>query len=389
MEKRNKLVAVIFLAFILIVPAVTVVRDLVAPAESGLSEAEQKVLENNGSLQKEDGDESESGEEMETAQEDVGAEQEDGAPVEEAVGFARLQNILNSFTERLFGRTRLIAFNTELTSLITGGTYIESTQVLLGKNDMFFYKTELDGHPIWDYMGINHFTDEELAAIADNLVATRDYLASRGIEFYVMCAPNKEIIYPENMPDTIARVDEVSRGEQLAEYIAKNTDLIFVYPKDALLEAKKYTQIYYKTDTHCNQKGSFVMMQELFRAAYGTHAELSSVSFRCDSTDYLGDLATLAGLGDDDKYKIDDVYVFERDTADPSQYHDQTLLFVGDSFGGFLSAVCKGYYKYDEVYWEYPDSFNIELYDKYKPDVVIWERAERYCEKFGADNLRK
>ena len=385
MEKRNKLIAVVFLVFILIVPAVTVARDLVAPAESGLSEAEKLVLENNGSLQKEDGDESESG--GETAEN--GEEQNEAAPVEEAVGFAKLQSVLNSFTERLFGRTRLIAFNTELTSLITGGTYIESTQVLLGKNDMFFYKTELDGHPIWDYMGINHFTDEELAAIVGNILATRDYLASRGIEFYAICAPNKEIIYPENMPDTIARVDEVSRGEQLAEYIAENTDLIFVYPKDALLEAKKDAQIYYKTDTHCNQKGSFVMMQELFRAAYGTHAELSSVSFRCDSTDYLGDLATLAGLGDDDKYKIDDVYVFERDTADPSQYHDQTLLFVGDSFGGFLSAVCKGYYRYDEVYWEYPDSFNIELYDKYKPDVVIWERAERYCEKFGADNLRK
>ncbi len=387
MEKRNKLIAVVFLAFILIVPVVTVVRDFVAPEDGGLSEAERAVLENNGSLQDEKNEEST---ESESTQTDVGEEAGGQVDVEQGLpAFVRLQNTLNGFTERLFGRTKLIAFNTGLTSFLTGGTYIESTQVLLGKNNMFFYKTELDGHPIWDYMGINHFTDEELAAIAGNIVATRDYLASRGIEFYAMCAPNKEIIYPENMPDTIARVDEVSRGEQLAEYLAENTDLVFVYPKDALLEAKKETQIYYKTDTHCNQKGSFVMIQELFREAYGTHAELSSVEFRCDSTEYLGDLATLAGLGNEDKYKIDDVYVFEKDTADPAQYHDQTLLFVGDSFGGFLSAVCKGYYKYDEVYWEYPDSFDIEMYDKYNPDVVIWERAERYCEKFGADNLRK
>lgn len=386
MEKRNKLIAVLFLAFILIVPVVTVARDFAASEDSGLSDAEKAVLKNNGSLQDEKDEEDTQAESSGQADAEQGAAD---VSKQELPVFVRLQNALNSFTERLFGRTRLIAFNTELTSFLTGGTYIESTQVLLGKNDMFFYKTELDGHPIWDYMGINHFTDEELAEIAGNIMATRDYLASRGIEFYAMCAPNKEIIYPENMPDTIARVDEVSRGEQLAEYIAENTDLVFVYPKDALLEAKKDTQIYYKTDTHCNQKGSFVMIQELFRAAYGTHAELSSVDFRCDSTEYIGDLATLAGLGDEDKYKIDDVYVFERDTADPSQYHDQTLLFVGDSFGGFLSAVCKGYYKYDEVYWEYPDSFNIKMYDKYDPDVVIWERAERYCEKFGASNLRE
>jgi hypothetical protein len=86
----------------------------------------------------------------------------------------------------------------------------------------------------------------------------------------------------------------------------------------------------------------------------------------------------MAGLSD--KYKIDTVYVFEKESADSEQYHDQTLLFVGDSFGGFLSAVSKGYYR--EVYWEHPDTFEYSMYEKYNPDVVIWERAERYCEKF-------
>ena len=36
---------------------------------------------------------------------------------------------------------------------------------------------------------------------------------------------NKEIIYEEYMPDTIARVNEVSRSEQVAEYMWANTDL--------------------------------------------------------------------------------------------------------------------------------------------------------------------
>ena len=294
--------------------------------------------------------------------------------------FIVLQDKINKFTSNTFARKELIMFNTELTSLLTGGTYIESTQVLKGKNNMFFYKTELDGHPpLWDYMGIDSFSDEQLENITKTLVETRDYLAGKGIEFYVMCAPNKEIIYPENMPDTIARVSEVSRGEQLSNYVNQNTDLVFVYPKDALIERKDEAQLYYLTDTHSNQKGSFVMMQELFKEAYGTYAELSTVSFTTDVTDHAGDLVHLAGLNE--KYKIDHVYSFDKDSADKAQYHDQSLLFVGDSFGGFLSAVSKGYYR--DVYWEHPDKFEYSMYEEYKPDVVILERSERYCDKLG------
>lgn len=366
MKNRDKWITIVFLIFIMSIPAITIARNVFGPAqgEEQLTDEEKAILENNGTYQDKD--------------KDTTADNE-AAPAEQEPAFVRLQGRINVFIGGLFGRTKLIAFNTGLTSILTGGTYIESTQTLLGKNDMFFYKTELDGHPIWDYMGINHFTEGELAAIAANLLATREYLDEKGIEFYMMCMPNKEIIYEENMPDTIARVNEVSRGEQLAEYIHANTDLIFVYPKDALLAAKEESPVYYSTDTHCNQKGSFVSLQELFDAAYGKKATLDSVSFRTDATDYSGDLVAMAGLTG--KYNIDTVYVFEKESADKAQQHDQVLLFVGDSFGGFLSAVSKGYYK--EVYWVYSTEFKNSMYEDYKPDVVIWEWAERYCEEFA------
>ena len=96
---------------------------------------------------------------------------------------------------------------------------------------MFFYKTELDGKPIWDYMGINHFTEAEMAVIAANLTATRDHLNAVGIEFYTMCIPNKEIIYAENMPDTIARVNEVSRGSSWRSICTKTRILYLSIPR--------------------------------------------------------------------------------------------------------------------------------------------------------------
>jgi hypothetical protein len=372
MKNRDKIITIAFLVFILTIPFVSVVRNCMPKSEeSELTEEQKAVLEQNGTMQTTTEGESETQtSETETA---IAEEVTSSEPL-----FIQLQAKINTFIEGLFGRTKLIAFNTNLTSLLTGGTYIESTQTLQGKNGMFFYKTELDGHPLWDYMGINHFSDEELAAIADNLTNTKQYLNEQGIEFYAMLMPNKEIIYEDNMPDTIARVNKVSRGEQLSDYVNENTNVDFVYPKDELLAGKDETLIWYNTDSHCNMKGSFIALQTLFNKIYGTKRDLDSVSFRIDADDYAGDLVTLAGIAD--KYKVDTYYVFEKESADPEQYHDQSLLWVGDSFGGFLTYVAKGYYR--DVTWVYPSDFKLSMYEEYNPDVVIWESIERYCETF-------
>ncbi len=377
MKNRDKWIAVIFMLFIFTLPIVTVVRGFLPQSqEETLTEEQQELLDKNGTMQG-----GSHGDSTDSSTESTGGQT---AEQVKTPWFTALQNALNSFTERLCARNKLIAFNSELTSLLTGGTYMESTQVLLGKNNWLFYKTELDGHPLWDYMGINHFTDDELAAIAANLVSMRDGFNERGVDFYVTALPNKEIIYEEYMPDTVARVDTVSRAEQLANYIWDNTDLVYVYPKQALLDAKAEGQIYYQTDTHWNQKGAFVGMQQLMHEAYGVEAKnLDSVSFDITSNDLAGDLAVIGGVAD--KYNIDTTYVFDADTADKAQYRDEVALVVGDSFSGFLSTIAKGYYK--EVHWIYTKDFTMSMLDEYDADVVIWESVERYMETFLNVNL--
>ena len=377
MKNRDKWIAVIFMLFIFTLPIVTVVRGFLPQSqEETLTQEQQELLDKNGTMQG-----GSHGDSTDGSTESTG---EQTAEQVKTPWFTALQNTLNSFTERLCARNKLIAFNSELTSLLTGGTYMESTQVLLGKNNWLFYKTELDGHPLWDYMGINHFTEDELAATAARLVSARDGFNALGVDFYVTALPNKEIIYEEYMPDTVARVDEVSRAEQLADYIWDNTDLVYVYPKQALLDAKAEGQIYYQTDTHWNQKGAFVGMQQLMHEAYGVEAKnLDSVSFDITSHDLAGDLAVIGGVAD--KYNIDTTYVFDADTADKAQYRDEVALVVGDSFSGFLSTIAKGYYK--EVHWIYTKDFTMSMLDEYDADVVIWESVERYMETFLNVNL--
>ena len=377
MKNRDKWIAVIFMLFIFTLPTVTVVMGFLPQSqEDTLTEEQQNLLDKNGTIQ--------GGSRGDSTDGSAGSAGEQTTGQGKTPWFTAVQNTLNGFTERLCARDKLIAFNSELTSLLTGGTYMESTQVLLGKDNWLFYKSELDGHPLWDYMGINHFTDEELAAIATNLMNMRDGFNALGVDFYVTALPNKEIIYEEYMPDTIARVDEVSRGEQLANYIQENTDLVYVYPKQALLDAKAEGQIYYRTDTHWNQRGAFVGMQQLMHEAYGVDAkDLNSVSFDITSYDLAGDLAVIGGVAD--KYNIDTTYVFDADTADKAQYRDEVALVVGDSFSGFLSTIAKGYYK--EVHWIYTKDFTMSMLDEYDADVVVWESVERYMETFLNVNL--
>ena len=87
MKNRNKWIAIIFLIFIFTVPVVTVVRGFM-PAQETVSEAEQAVLNNNGSTNEgKHGDASAKEEEMSSE-----AVTEEKQPL-----FTRIQNSLNNF----------------------------------------------------------------------------------------------------------------------------------------------------------------------------------------------------------------------------------------------------------------------------------------------------
>lgn len=350
MQNREKWIAIIFTIFILCMPAATVASNLFA----GRTEGTYKEIPDAAS------------------ESDL-----------EKSWFKRFQHDLDQFTKSLLIRKDLIKVNEKFTLAVTGGSYLGSTQVLLGKNKWIFFKTEDDGEPIKDYMGINHFTQNELAEIAVRLTGVRDYFKERGIDFYIMVIPNKEIVYAENMPDTIVRVNEVSRGEQLASYIKEETDLVYVYPKQALCNAKSEHQVYYTTDTHWNQKGAFVGMQELLKEAYGTYADLDSANFLINSTDFAGDLAIIGDIKE--QYGIDTEYVFDKFSTDKSQYRDETLLIIGDSFSDFLAIVAKNYYR--EVYRVTTSEFTMDMVDEYKADVILWESGERRLNTFQDVNL--
>lgn len=290
-----------------------------------------------------------------------------------------VRDTLTAFTDQLFFKKQLIALNIKTTSVLTDGSYFESAQVLPGKEGWLFYKADTEEeHPLQDYTGVNRYTEEELARIASNLKDTQDYFLNRwGVPFYTVSIPNKEILYSEYMPETVLRLHTQSREGQLIDYMKNRPDISYFSLKEAFIKAKSDpVPLYYKTDTHWNLFGAYVGLQEIFQQVYGNGIPADSSCFHLESEDHPGDLARLTGVPE--QFPTDAYYVPDAGFADPAQYHDQTLLIIGDSFGGDLSEIAEPYYR--QVYYVPFKSFHIEDMASYQPDLVIWECVERYLD---------
>ncbi len=253
---------------------------------------------------------------------------------------------------------------------------MESNEVLLGKDGWLFYKATGDGTPLYDYMGINHFSEEELAKVYDNLVAIGDGISARGMDVIFMTVPNKEQVYSEYMPDTVDKINDKSRLDELTEYIESKGGLIadrygYVDTSKVLRACKDIYPLFYRTDTHWTECGSYLALMELRRAMDQRVTPIDEVVFT-DKGGFVGDLAKISGSRDE----YSDVNpVIDASSINDDSTKDQVMLIIGDSFGDAMIHSAKHFYK--EVYWVRLKEYTDEL-DRYEPDVVVVECVERY-----------
>ncbi|MCF0260987.1 MAG: hypothetical protein HUJ54_14090, partial [Erysipelotrichaceae bacterium] len=287
------------------------------------------------------------------------------------------------FSSSIPGKKEGAAFATAVTKAVSGNTYIESTQVLLGKDDWLFYKSVEDGDPVSDYIGEERFSEQQKADAAANLSQLTEYFKGRSQVFAAMSIPNKASVYPEQMPDTIIQVNDYSKGRELVDYVQSNTGVNMINAYPALMEARKDRQVYYSTDTHFNQIGNFVACMELLKGLGLPTQPLSSVSFKEIYKDWSGDLALICSMSD--QFKQDTYYELNTDTVDPNAKNHKKLLLIGDSFASQMTPILKNYF--DEVNYVNIVEFTPEMLDQYEADYVVWEACERYTKRFFEESL--
>ncbi|MGL5973128.1 MAG: hypothetical protein ACRCZK_05425 [Oscillospiraceae bacterium] len=137
------------------------------------------------------------------------------------------------------------------------------SNVIRGKNDWLYYTSQ---KILEDYQNINLPNEEKLKQYANKYIKAYEHSKIKNIPFIGYLALDKKTIYPENYPDAIKKVSNISKRDLLETYINENTNMNFLIPYDQLISAKNNGETVYSEridNAHWNLMGEFVGYQVL------------------------------------------------------------------------------------------------------------------------------
>lgn len=282
-------------------------------------------------------------------------------------------------TDRFTGRSALITVDAWIKENVfrTG-----SDQVIVGRDGFLFYADTAA-----DFTGENALTDAELTEIVFALQTLSDYAAAHGAQLIVAIAPNKNTVYPDQMPALYRKSDALSNRERLHSALTE-AGIAYADLAAALTAESGDTLLYHKRDTHWNNAGALVAANAILDAAHIAHDDLSTYPL-LKTHDFFGDLdellyPSLARL--DDNFTPD--FDFSSAFIYTSTYRtamDMVITTRGsgtgralvfrDSFGSALIPYLST--AFSEVRYERAAPYRIDLLKQFDADIVILEIAER------------
>lgn len=276
------------------------------------------------------------------------------------------------------------------------------SKVLIGKNEgdksstWIFYQNDEDYNPVKETQGILTFSEEEKIKIAKEMSITTDEFNKREIDLYFAVIPNKENLYREMFPDYIKIYEEETRAEKVLKYVKEEYNLDnIIYTKNALEEAKKDYQVYYKQDTHWNDYGAFIGFKTIMENIEPEYTDFEHKVIISEEMIMEKDLAQMLGIKNllKDKevtvdFKSDVIYgemVYETAnkiviTTCEDAPIDKTILIVGDSYREAMIPYFSKVYK--NVIYTHRCDYGTYMLDLYKPDIVVDQLLERYLNSF-------
>ncbi len=313
-------------------------------------------------------------------------------------GLARFAEEFEAYANDHVGG-RVALFRTYSAIAVVGLSRSPTSKVVLGKEGWLFWAG--DG-ALDQYRGTARFSDAELRRWGDVLAERSQWLASQGISYLFVIAPNKHSVYPEFMPENIHRTRNETRLDQLLAHLETRQEVEVIDLRDALRNAKGERALYYRTDSHWNADGAWVAQRAILEAG-GRHVSGlvpgAAASFERSTRASPG--FGLAGLiGQRDRFRDTMVawvhprarstkqapprvdsrpFAYPpkaRGTHDPSQ--PRAVLFQ-DSFGNALQPY------FDEAFQRivYAWSFDVDpvLIEAESPDLVIHLVVERFLHR--------
>jgi alginate O-acetyltransferase complex protein AlgJ len=198
--------------------------------------------------------------------------------------------------KKIPARDSLIAFANSIRYRLFGGG---GDQVRVGQQDWLFLTDELKYEGLVGTPPKPADTAKALKARADLVAEVDKRLQAAGVKLLVAVVPDKARLYSEKLPNGIyPSYNEKRYADALEAFRTRNVAVVDLLAP--LSSAAKREEIYYRTDTHWNQKGAAFVSQEIALAISKLGLNLDSTRFTSKSTPNMqerpGDLIRLMGL---------------------------------------------------------------------------------------------
>lgn len=211
--------------------------------------------------------------------------------------------------------------------------------VIYGKNGWLYY-----GKTLHDYRNQSTLTEGEARQIVQTIAQMQEFCQARGAEFLFTIAPNKNSLYPEQMPLRYLRSDSLGNYEMiaplLAEYGINYADLF------AFFDAQEEI-LYHKTDSHWTNRGAALAHDFLMQTLGLPYTAFADEAYEVGQT-HRGDLYEMlypkgTMLENQQHYQMSFTYVREPRSAEDIMIETTSaaaqnghLLLIRDSFGNAL-----------------------------------------------------
>ncbi len=278
-------------------------------------------------------------------------------------------------------------------------------QVAIGKDGWLFYQTDTFGISLSDdFRGLIKLSELQLEGMKRNLETKRDWLAKRGIHYIYIAVPNKQTVYPEYFPEHFKVVVRKTQLDQFLEYMKQNSDLQILDLRAVLINEKNQDRIYYKTDSHWNDRGAFIAYQRIIdrikTASVKINSSIPESNLEIEERSESGrDLAKLIGLPDLTEFNVPSYSLknssfnkndnpkwavtswpwwFQPFETTNQEAEAKSIVFRDSFFDALLPFFAQHFRHAAYIASKFDYSVMEDLIKKIKPDIVIEEGIERH-----------
>ena len=273
---------------------------------------------------------------------------------------------------------------------------LTTSNYLLGQNGDINYADQ--GMKL-DYAHLNLRTAEEVAKIGESYQTVSDWLGSKGIPFYYVQCFDKHSIYPEQFTNKIYQHGDVSKTDQVMDYLESQTTVNTINLKRPLLEAKDTYEVYsnWGDPTHWSQRGAFVGYRYIVGRIAKDFPNISALEEKdYEITVENGGIALNEVVHQDDMlecFAIKEPKAQKEDNAvmgkwaedkrhsvwvNPEAGNDLKLLLMCDSYinSFIVEDFAESFGEVWLIWGDYTEELK-KVVDLYAPDLVVYECAER------------